>query len=300
MTIKQLYKFTVYQEGVPHSVVIDDFIPVLENQEPVFYKPKTEQIWVGLLEKLWAKVCGSYGNMFHKTPLDVFQAFLPAPSIHHPMSTHPWAEMSDSHQLNVPICLNTRPSTSTPLIKPAQSYTLNSINSQTLQLNNLSYLNHYTGKYENIGVYPSQNQYITLTWEEVKANFDSVDICYERNGFTFSVGKTKSCSSKEKYFQLEVKEQGEVYLTVRKTNSQKKQESKYLRMLLFRKDDYEYIDAKFSTTECKITTYYKKLKPGKYTVIVEGSSKNLFQQKTVSLCAYSKCPCSISDSNQPE
>jgi hypothetical protein len=71
-------------------------------------------------------------------------------------------------------------------------------------------------------------------------------------------------------------------------------------MLLFRKDDYEYIDAKFSTTESKITTYYKKLKPGKYTVIVEGSSKNLFQQKTVSLCAYSKCPCSISDSNQPE
>ena len=69
------------------------------------------------------------------------------------------------------------------------------------------------------------------------ANFESIDICYERNGFTHCVGKTKSYSSKEKYFQLDVKEQGEVYLTARKTNPHKKGH-KYLRMVLFRKDNF--------------------------------------------------------------
>jgi hypothetical protein len=70
--------------------MIDEFIPVLENEEPVFYKPKIHQIWVALLEKLWAKVCGSYGGMFHKTAHDVFVTFLPAPSIRHSLSAHPW------------------------------------------------------------------------------------------------------------------------------------------------------------------------------------------------------------------
>ena len=83
---KGFYTMNIYQEGLPVTITIDDFIPVFESsEEPVFYKPKENQAWVVLLEKVWAKLCGSYGNISHKSAHDVFSTFLPAPCIHEPI-----------------------------------------------------------------------------------------------------------------------------------------------------------------------------------------------------------------------
>lgn len=56
------YTVTLYNNGKPESVVIDDFIPC-SNEKPKFAKPHGCEMWVMLLEKAVAKFCGGYHNL---------------------------------------------------------------------------------------------------------------------------------------------------------------------------------------------------------------------------------------------
>ena len=53
--------------GVYQEVVVDDFVPVGNNNYPLFAKPtKKNEVWVMILEKCWAKLFGSYENTISK------------------------------------------------------------------------------------------------------------------------------------------------------------------------------------------------------------------------------------------
>ena len=45
---------------------MDDFVPVNEVGEPLFCQPNQNEFWVLILEKVWAKVHGSYANIISK------------------------------------------------------------------------------------------------------------------------------------------------------------------------------------------------------------------------------------------
>lgn len=51
--------------GIWEDVIIDDLIPCRKGRkyEPVFNTTKTNELWVMLLEKAWAKVHGGYYNI---------------------------------------------------------------------------------------------------------------------------------------------------------------------------------------------------------------------------------------------
>jgi hypothetical protein len=67
-------------QGALTEVVIDDFIPVFSTTDrPVFCKPKGKEIWVMLIEKAWAKIKGSYGNISSGCPHEVLNTFSVAP-----------------------------------------------------------------------------------------------------------------------------------------------------------------------------------------------------------------------------
>ena len=52
----------VMHQGVLKEVIVDDYIPVNQQGDPLFAKPAANrEIWVMILEKCWAKLHGSYG-----------------------------------------------------------------------------------------------------------------------------------------------------------------------------------------------------------------------------------------------
>lgn len=64
-----IYKVIANWEGVISEVVIDDFVPVFATtNRPVFCKANGREIWPMLLEKAWAKIKGSYGEIASGTP----------------------------------------------------------------------------------------------------------------------------------------------------------------------------------------------------------------------------------------
>lgn len=60
--------------------MIDDYVPVNKAGKPLFCQPNSNEIWVVLLEKAWAKANGSYANISIGTPTEVFKALTYAPS----------------------------------------------------------------------------------------------------------------------------------------------------------------------------------------------------------------------------
>lgn len=54
-----LYALKMYKSGVELVVVVDDYI-CCRWSKPCFTRAKGNELWVGLAEKAWAKIHGSY------------------------------------------------------------------------------------------------------------------------------------------------------------------------------------------------------------------------------------------------
>ena len=58
-----IYAVNLYTLGVPHTVVIDDYLPLTSQGNTLFAHPgKDNSLWVAILEKAFAKY---YGNYYH-------------------------------------------------------------------------------------------------------------------------------------------------------------------------------------------------------------------------------------------
>lgn len=67
--------------GIPQEVVVDDLFPVYEDTNKlVFAKPRnSNEIWEMVVEKVWAKLRGSYSNIQSGIPHEVMTTFSHAP-----------------------------------------------------------------------------------------------------------------------------------------------------------------------------------------------------------------------------
>uniref|UniRef100_A0A3B3VCJ3 Calpain catalytic domain-containing protein n=1 Tax=Poecilia latipinna TaxID=48699 RepID=A0A3B3VCJ3_9TELE len=70
-----LFHFRFWRFGKWVDVVIDDKLPTV-NRKPIFARSKDEcEFWPALLEKAYAKVCGSYADMTSGTPAEAMRDF---------------------------------------------------------------------------------------------------------------------------------------------------------------------------------------------------------------------------------
>jgi len=60
--------------------MVDDFIPVKDNDEPCFSRNKGKELWVLILEKAWAKLHKSYDRICYGTPFYTFRDLTGAPT----------------------------------------------------------------------------------------------------------------------------------------------------------------------------------------------------------------------------
>ncbi|CAD8121740.1 unnamed protein product [Paramecium sonneborni] len=66
-------------QGVWKLITLDDYVPV-HNNEPAFSGSDSQEIWVILLEKAWAKLFGSYGNIISGDPREVIASITGGPT----------------------------------------------------------------------------------------------------------------------------------------------------------------------------------------------------------------------------
>lgn len=56
-----IYGVNLYTLGVPHTVIVDDYLPLNSENKTLFAAPGTDKsLWVTILEKAFAKYYGNY------------------------------------------------------------------------------------------------------------------------------------------------------------------------------------------------------------------------------------------------
>lgn len=51
---------TLFINGIPRTLIVDDSLPCTSSGKLAFGRAEENELWVPLLEKSWAKACGSY------------------------------------------------------------------------------------------------------------------------------------------------------------------------------------------------------------------------------------------------
>jgi calpain-15 len=72
-----LYRLRFIINGIPQIILVDDYFPTVNNK--FIFAQSTNEFWVQLLEKAWAKINLSYANTIAGVPYEVFNCLSEAP-----------------------------------------------------------------------------------------------------------------------------------------------------------------------------------------------------------------------------
>ena len=78
-----VYAINWFKNGVPTETIVDDFIPCKgegESSRPCFSTTKSNELWVLILEKAWAKVHNDYVRVIAGLSHETFRDLTGAPS----------------------------------------------------------------------------------------------------------------------------------------------------------------------------------------------------------------------------
>ncbi|XP_056101636.1 calpain-1 catalytic subunit-like [Rhinichthys klamathensis goyatoka] len=107
-----LFHFRFWRFGKWYDVVIDDKLPTI-NRKLIFVKSKTyNEFWPALLEKAYAKVCGSYADMHYGRVSEALMDFTGGVHVHYELKTAPtdlWEIMYRAFQSEVLMGCETPP-----------------------------------------------------------------------------------------------------------------------------------------------------------------------------------------------
>ncbi len=93
MNQQGIYRLNVCVSGRPKQIVVDDYLPVFEDNtnRTAYAKAQQGALWVLLLEKAYAKLKGGYNNIVSGFVHEVLTTFTVAPCLSHviPLSFDP-------------------------------------------------------------------------------------------------------------------------------------------------------------------------------------------------------------------
>ncbi|XP_076607146.1 calpain-1 catalytic subunit-like [Chaetodon auriga] len=84
-----IFHFKFWRFGKWVDVVIDDLLPTRKGRPVSVSSSSGKEFWAPLMEKAYAKICGSYGDMIAGRPSEAFKDFSGGVYLHYPLSKSP-------------------------------------------------------------------------------------------------------------------------------------------------------------------------------------------------------------------
>ena len=104
------YLVKLYINGKPKTIYIDDFFPCHQSKAWAFSYSGPYELWVQVLEKAWAKLCGNYVSTIKGNPSDALNALTEAPcfTYNHQkiLKDALWSKIIDASNHDFIICTN--------------------------------------------------------------------------------------------------------------------------------------------------------------------------------------------------
>ena len=138
---KGYYEIIFFIDGQFKIVIIDDYLPIINDNEFCFSPSLNNEIWICLLEKAWAKVNGGYANIIKGYAHHVFETLTGFPSLKLMHSsyenTYIWEYIVNSYKSNYIITSTSKDNLKEKGLESNHSYTL--IDYYELKNNNIRY-----------------------------------------------------------------------------------------------------------------------------------------------------------------
>lgn len=109
-----IYMARMMYGGVYQEVIVDDFIPINPHNGSLYGAAPAggKEIWVIILEKCWAKLCGSYAESEGGLPNEVMRPLTSAPTYTYGVPSDSkynlWEEILKSDSMGYVICCGTK------------------------------------------------------------------------------------------------------------------------------------------------------------------------------------------------
>ena len=76
-----VYAVSICEAGIWKEIIVDDYFPADKNtSQPIFTQSNGNELWVLLLEKVWAKIYRNYDRIVGGLPREVLRDLTGAPT----------------------------------------------------------------------------------------------------------------------------------------------------------------------------------------------------------------------------
>lgn len=94
-----IYLMTFFTNGLETPVIVDDILPTTDG-ELCFARDKQDRVlWPALLEKAWAKLCGSYAEAESGLSTIALMHVIGTPSIHISIEDYDKADVTETDEV---------------------------------------------------------------------------------------------------------------------------------------------------------------------------------------------------------
>ena len=301
-----LYMVRVNIKGVQKEILVDDYFPVYaHNSQFVYAKPiEDEDIWLMLLEKVWAKINGSYSSIFAGYPHEVLTTFSNAPSFyvkldHIEDKNSVWECVKEAKRESYPICCSSKDHVNVKSgIMKLATYSLadcfevplNGSTHRILAIRNPWEQNEYKGQYSqhdhgfwdnnfgntqiNLNLINKDGTFL-IGLDDFFRHFESLDILHVHSYYNYNFEEVTTSPKRGCYFRVEIREPTECYFVLqqeRRGKSSADNKMYFSRMTLAvgrwsdENEHYEYVDSKLENYLPTLPARCLVLEPGNYMV----------------------------------
>ena len=243
------YCLNVCEDGLWKTVIVDDLVPCYRDKaQPAFAKGNGNEIWVMILEKVWAKMYGGYANIEGGWAREVLNELTGAPCTSFtPTYPHLFEEIQKATKFEWVMTAASGVGTGDHSKKSDNGISHNHLYSllgghlidykgqkvKLVQLRNPWGHTEWKGEWGDnwagwtpelkalLKVENKEDGIFFMPYEEFLKEFRKVEICMYFDSYKFTCLKTKSANNKIKVFEVTVKTPGPYFFIAVQENQRK-------------------------------------------------------------------------------
>ncbi|CAD8174818.1 unnamed protein product [Paramecium octaurelia] len=193
-------------DGDWQEITVDHHFPYNEEKQKVAYSKLVDgALWAMILEKAWAKLYGSYQQICAGFNRTTFKVLTGAPTNKFRTRDPNFKEIIyEIGALHFPVGANSKKQQIDNVFATNHAYSILKIDEDQIIVRN------------PWGI-KNRDQH-TLTFEEFKLRFASIECCYHFDGYQYQSEKVTSDVLEPVYFEIEIKAPGNYFFTVNQKN----------------------------------------------------------------------------------